>query len=118
MIRLNQYPFKEEYTYYMLQALKAGKKGAFRKDFLDLHPTDQAAIFIELDSSRRRRVYPFLSPAEFVKIFSRLALAMQKRCLLELDRRYVIDMLNELPSADAAYFSGLLTHQEADFAPV
>lgn len=30
MFKLDQYKFKEEYTYYMFQALKVGKKEAFR----------------------------------------------------------------------------------------
>ncbi|QOS99469.1 magnesium transporter [Brevibacterium sp. JNUCC-42] len=115
MIRLNQVQFKEEYTYYMLQALKAGKREVFRKDFLDLHPIDQTEIFVELDDSRRLRVYTFLSPAELGEIFSELDPKMQRQCILELDRHYAIHMLNELPPDDAADFFGLLTPQEADF---
>ncbi|GMX61196.1 hypothetical protein Elgi_74930 [Paenibacillus elgii] len=115
MFRLNQYKFKEEYTYYMLQALKGGKKEAFRKDFLDLHPTDQMQFFIELDEDRRLRVYSFLSPEEFGEIFSELDAFMQRKCIVELERDYAIEMLNELPSDDATDFFGLLSSKEADY---
>ncbi|MEZ2661537.1 magnesium transporter [Aneurinibacillus aneurinilyticus] len=115
MIRLNQYKFKEEYTYYMLQALKIGDKESFRKDFLDLHPMDQTTFFMELDDDRRFKIYSFLIPNEFGEIFSELDPLMQKKCILELDRQYAIEMLNELPPDDATDFFGLLSHKEADF---
>ncbi|PUA34871.1 hypothetical protein C8Z91_33930 [Paenibacillus elgii] len=115
MFKLDQYKFKEEYTYYMLQALKVGKKEAFRKDYLNLHPTDQMQFFVELDEARRSRVYAFLSPEEFGEIFGELDPFMQKTCIAELDRHYAIEMLNELPSDDAADFFGLLSDKEADF---
>ncbi|MBE9915154.1 magnesium transporter [Paenibacillus donghaensis] len=115
MIKLNQYKYKEEYTYYMLQALREGDKEVFRKDFLDLHPTDQTEFFLSLDDNRRLRIYSFLHPTEFGEIFSELRPDLQKKIIAELDRKYAINMLNELPSDDAAGFFGLLTHKEADF---
>ncbi|MGE8205295.1 magnesium transporter [Heyndrickxia sp. NPDC080065] len=115
MIRLNQYKFKEEYTYYMLQSLKEGNMDAFRKDFLDLHPMDQATFFLELCEARRFKIYSFLTPEEFGEIFSELDPFMQKKCILELDRPYAIEMLNELPPDDATDFFGLLSSKEADF---
>ncbi|RXZ80601.1 magnesium transporter [Paenibacillaceae bacterium] len=115
MIKLHQYKYKEEYTYYMLQALKAGRREGFRKDFLDLHPSDQTEFYVSLDDIKRLRIYSFLSPVEFGEIFSELEPEMQKEMILELEREYAIAMLNELPSDDAADFIGLLTHKEADF---
>jgi len=115
MIRLNQYKYKEEYTYYMLQSLKVGKKDTFRKDFLNLHPMDQATFFMELSEERRFKLYSFLTPSEFGEIFSELNPLMQKECILELDRPFAIEMLNELPPDDATDFFGLLPYKEADF---
>lgn len=115
MIRLNQYKYKEEYTYYMLQSLKSEEKDSFRKDFLDLHPMDQATFFIELSEERRFTIYSFLTPSEFGDIFSELEPSMQKKCILELDRPFAVAMLNELPSDDAADFFGLLSYKEADY---
>ncbi|MEK8127708.1 CBS domain-containing protein [Paenibacillus filicis] len=115
MIKLHQYKYKEEYTYYMLQALKEGRGEAFRKDFLDLHPSDQTEFFLSLDDNRRMRLYTCLTPVEFGEIFSELRAEMQKRIITELAREYAVEMLNELPSDDAADFIGLLTHYEADF---
>lgn len=115
MIKLNHYQYREEYTYCMLQALKGSKKDAFRTDFLELHPTDQADIFTEMDRTCRMRIYDYLNPAEFGAIFCELAPKKQKECMLELARPYAIQMLNGLPSDDATDFIGLLSYQEADF---
>lgn len=115
MIMLNQYQFKEEYTYYMLQALKEGRREDFRKDFLELHPMDQTDFFVELDAAKRQWIYSFLHPMEFGEVFSELKPHQQKKMIMELDRSYAIEMLNELPSDDAADFIGLLSHKEADF---
>lgn len=45
MIKLSEYKYKEEYTFYMLQALQESKREQFCKDFLDLHPNDQMEFF-------------------------------------------------------------------------
>ncbi|NQX70865.1 magnesium transporter [Paenibacillus alba] len=115
MIKLNQLRYKEEYTYYLLLAIKEENKDQFRTDFLELHPADQTQIFMALDDSKRTRVYSFLTPSEFGDIFSELPPLQQKNCLLELDHEYAILMLNDLPSDDAADFIGLLPNQEADY---
>ncbi len=115
MMKLHQYKFKEEYTYYMLQAIKDGRQDLFRRDFLDLHPSDQTEFFLSLDQLKRERVYSFLSPAEFGEIFSELIPGIQKEMIVELNRDYAVAMLNELPSDDAADFFGLLSQKEADF---
>jgi len=115
MIRLNQYKYKEEYTYYMLQSLKVEKKDSFRKDFLDLHPMDQATFFIELSEERRFKIYSFLTPCEFGEIFSELEPSMQKKCIIELDRPFAVEMLNDLPPDDATDFFELLSYKDADF---
>ncbi|WP_157259799.1 hypothetical protein [Paenibacillus sp. OSY-SE] len=78
MIRLNEYQFKEEYTYYILQSLKEGKKENFRRDFLNMHSMDQVNLFMELDETKRLRAYSFLSPAEFGHIFAELHPLQQK----------------------------------------
>lgn len=115
MLKLNQYKFKEEYTYYMLQALKEGNQEAFRKDCLHLHPSDQCDIFLTLDQPRRKRMYSFLTPEEFGEIFTELEPAVQQVIILELEGKYAVEMLNALPSDDAADFFGLLTHRQADY---
>jgi Mg/Co/Ni transporter MgtE len=68
MIKLNQLKNKEEYTYYLHQALKEGKKEPFRIDFLNLHPADQTHFFMGLDEIKRHRVYSILSSSEFGEI--------------------------------------------------
>ncbi|MFF2094215.1 hypothetical protein [Paenibacillus sp. NPDC058174] len=69
MIKLYEYKYKEEYTYYMLQALKEGNKEGFREQFLDLYPPDQAGFYMELDEGKREQVAIYLTPAEFGELF-------------------------------------------------
>ncbi|CAH8715714.1 hypothetical protein M5W83_01675 [Paenibacillus thiaminolyticus] len=94
MIRLNEYRYKEEYTYHLLQALKYGEAEAFRKDFQELHPSDRARFFLELSESGRCRVYSVLSPGEFGEMYAELS-GMQKRCMHELNRPQAVHMLNK-----------------------
>lgn len=95
MIRLNEYRYKEEYTYHLLQALKNGEAEAFRKDFQELHPSDRARFFLELSESGRCRVYSVLSPGEFGEMYAELTSDIQKRCMPELNRPDAVQMLNK-----------------------
>ncbi|WP_461202617.1 magnesium transporter [Anoxybacillus sp. TBDG-1] len=72
MIRLEQYRFKEEYTYYLLQSIKNEDKEAFRKDFLALHPYDQANFYLSLDEAKKKILTKWLYPKEFSDMFQQL----------------------------------------------
>ncbi|BAU29338.1 Mg2+ transporter MgtE [Aneurinibacillus soli] len=115
MMKLREYKFREEYTYYMLQALKGQQKELFRQDFLELHPTDQMEFFIELDETKRKTIYRFLTPTEFGEIFKELEPAKQNQCFVELDKLYTLEMIDHMSSDDAADFLGLLSPKQVDF---
>lgn len=112
MMKLREYKFREEYTYYMLQALKGQQKELFRQDFLELHPTDQMEFFIDLDETKRKTVYRFLTPTEFGEIFKELEPVKQTECFVELDKLYTLEMIDHMSSDDAADFLSLLSPKQ------
>ncbi|WP_054950779.1 magnesium transporter MgtE N-terminal domain-containing protein [Numidum massiliense] len=83
MIKLYKYKFREEYTYFMIRALKVGQREQFRRDFLNLHPADQLAFFLELDGEKRYRVYNFLKPTELADMFRKLEPAQRRHYVTE-----------------------------------
>ena len=105
MVRLTEHT-REEYTKQVLDALNANEKDHFREIFLELHPTDQAEIFIGLDEDKRKRVYEFLTPSEFAEIFQALQVENQKEISLELNEKYAAQMFNDMYADDVADFLG------------
>jgi len=114
MIKLKEYKFKEEYTYYLLQALKEERKEVFRKDYLELHPSDRTEFFEGLDDHKCLQLCSFLTPLEFGEIFSELKSGLQHKMIIELDPGYAAQLLNELPTDEAMVFWGILPHLEAN----
>ena len=47
MVKLNK-KRREQYTKFILEALQASEKEAFREAFLELHPSDQSDVFKRL----------------------------------------------------------------------
>ncbi|MFA9559130.1 magnesium transporter MgtE N-terminal domain-containing protein [Evansella sp. AB-rgal1] len=96
---------REELTYYLFLYLKNKDKDNFRKDFLELHPTDQAEIYNQFSEEKRKQVYTYLAPTEFAEIFQGLELKEQKTVFAELDD-FAIGILNDLPADEATDFFG------------
>lgn len=96
----------EQYKEKILHAIKDNNITLWRELFLDLHPTDQAALFKMLDSDGRKAIYKHLSSEEFADVFQGLEFKEQKEVLLELDYPYAVDILNNMYSDDAADFLG------------
>lgn len=103
MVKLDK-KTRGQYTKMILNALHEGKKETFRETFLELHPSDQADIFITLDKDARSRGYTFLEPKEFADIFGNFEVQNQKLVFLELDEHYASDMFNNLFTDDAVNF--------------
>ncbi|MCD2137746.1 magnesium transporter [Salinicoccus halitifaciens] len=76
----------------------------FREEFLALHPTDQAAIFIRFDAGERQSVYDILPPEEFSYIFEALDEYQQNVIFDELPGDYGTLMLNEMFTDNVATF--------------
>lgn len=103
MVKLDK-KTRSQYKKVILDALHEGNKTQFRSTFLELHPSDQADIFITLDKDARSRGYSFLTSKEFADIFGGLNVRDQKLFFLELDETYASDMFNNMFTDDVANF--------------
>lgn len=103
MVRLTEHD-KEEYANHIVLLLKDQAKEQFRKDFLELHPTDQMEIFDTLDAVGRKLVYDYLQPAEFAEIFQEMDIEKQKVIAMELNDTYLAEMFNNMYADDIADF--------------
>ncbi|WP_236939295.1 magnesium transporter [Evansella clarkii] len=97
---------REEFTYYLFMYLKNKDRESFREEFLDLHPTDQVDIFMQMSEEKRQRVYKYLSADEFSEIFQGLELSAQKTVFAELEEEYSLKMLDDLHADDITDFLG------------
>ncbi|WP_234410454.1 magnesium transporter [Caldalkalibacillus mannanilyticus] len=105
--------FQEEYSYYLLQLLKNEEKEKFRADLFKLHPTDQQHFFMTLDQEKRKRVYVYLLPAEFVDIFQEFGIQQQKQILSELEEEYAKQVLKNMYADDLTALIGSMSTKEA-----
>ncbi|WP_088104095.1 magnesium transporter [Halalkalibacter urbisdiaboli] len=113
MVRLTEQT-REEYKNQILHALNTKKKDYFRKSFLELHPTDQAEIFLDLEQEKQNRIYDFLLPAEFAEVFQSVDVEAQMECMLELDEQYAAKMFNEMYTDDVADFLSKIGKEKAE----
>lgn len=103
MVKLNK-KRREQYTKFILEALQAGEKEAFREAFLELHPSDQSDVFMILDQEARSQCYTYLTPKEFATIFGGLDVSHQKLYFLEMEETYAIEIFNNMFTDDIANF--------------
>ncbi|PLS15448.1 magnesium transporter [Bacillus sp. M6-12] len=75
----------------------------FRKEFLDMHPYDQAQFFTMLDKDIRANLYNFLSPEEMAALFENIENEEEEYedILSEMAPAYAADMLSEMYTDDA-----------------
>lgn len=95
---------KEQYNEGLLmQALDNGDLPAFREEFMNLHPYDQAQFFIRLEPDSRTGMYHYLSPAEVADFFEVLDIddAEYKDILAEMEPKYAADMLAHMYTDNA-----------------
>ncbi|OEF97753.1 magnesium transporter [Desulfuribacillus alkaliarsenatis] len=112
MVQLN-HKNREEYIYYLLLALKNRDKEKFRKDFLNLHPTDQTEVFRELTKDKRSLVYEYILADELALIFEGLYADEQKIIMEELEDTYAAEMLNDVSADDLVDFLGEVSAQQS-----
>ena len=103
MVKLNK-KRREQYTKFILEALQASEKEAFREAFLELHPSDQSDVFMILDQEARSQCYTYLTPKEFATIFGGLDVSHQKLYFLEMEETYAIEIFNNMFTDDIANF--------------
>lgn len=68
-----------------------------------------------MSEEKRKRVYDYLEPIEFARIFQGLALAEQKTVFAELEDAFALNMLNELAADDITDFFGQISDGVASF---
>lgn len=95
---------REQYFDTIFKALKNKEKEQFLEYFLELHPTDQVELFVDLYKDKRPMFYEYLSATEFADIFQGLDVETQKEVIKELDKDYVATMFNHMQSDDIAGF--------------
>ena len=105
---------REAYKRNMLNALHDKDKDTFREKFLGLHPSDQADIFIGLDSQARKTVYHYITPEEFAEVFENLEESEQKLFYLELDENYSLAMFNEMFTDNVVIFLNAINDERAE----
>lgn len=105
---------RENYKNIIIEALHAGDKEVFQKQYLELHPSDQVDIFILLDKEDRKKVYTFLTPKEFSVIFSGLYFIDQQACFEEMSNEYSSQILNHMFTDDTVRFLQRLNQDDAD----
>jgi len=71
---------------------------------MDLHPTDRAEIYKELNKEQREFVHKLLVPKELGEIFEQLDTEEQEQLLEEVDEQYA-ESLSMESKADVHLFS-------------
>ncbi|WP_088032613.1 magnesium transporter [Evansella clarkii] len=112
MVRLNKHN-RAQYENHIIEVLKQGDKDAFRESFLELHPTDQADIFVKLEGKMRKRVYEYVTPEEFAEVFQGLEVEEQKQTVQEADKKYLYEVFNNMYADDVADFLGEVQENKA-----
>lgn len=99
---------------------------AFRDEFLDLHPYDQAVFFMEQPEEIRLRIYMYLSPEETAAFMENIDLDDIEPFFMEMDPRFAamvfadmstddaVDILNELEKDAVVSFLTIMDEKASD----
>ncbi|RPF52121.1 magnesium transporter [Aquisalibacillus elongatus] len=82
-------------------ALKEDSIDLFRSEFLELHPYDQANIFVNLPKDIRLQIYTYLSPDEMSEIIEHFELEDVGEIITEMNPRFAAQIFDELSTDDA-----------------
>ncbi|HHY72444.1 MAG TPA: magnesium transporter [Bacillus bacterium] len=91
----------EQFASYLKEAIERNDIDAFREEFLEVHPYDQAKFFVNQEKDVRHQIYSYLSPSEMAELFHNLESEDQETILQEMDPAYIADMLSEMYADDA-----------------
>lgn len=88
---------------------------SFRKEFMKLHPYDQAQFFFKLEPGDRIQVYHYLSPAELSTFFEVLDIEdyEYKDILAEMEPKYAADTLAGMFTDNAVDVLNTLEKEQA-----
>ncbi|WP_407638876.1 magnesium transporter [Bacillus niameyensis] len=92
-----------------------GDLESFRKEFLNLHPYDQAQFFFRVDGQTRTSMYYYLSPKEVADFFEMLEFEDDdiKGILAEMEPKYAADMLASMFADNAVDLLNKLDKDQA-----
>ncbi|WP_085992703.1 magnesium transporter [Oceanobacillus senegalensis] len=96
--------YEEQYKAHwdkVYQALNRELTDAFRNEFLDLHPYDQALFFIDQEKENRMRIYSYLSPAELAELMINIEFENIPEYFKEMNPRLGAMVISEMPADDA-----------------
>jgi len=80
----------------IVTALSKDDRRTFREIFLNIHPTDQAAVYLALESHQHARIRYFLSAKEFADVFQALDPEQQTKAVEEMDDHYTAEMFDAM----------------------
>lgn len=107
-------------------ALENEQIDAFREEFIDMHPYEQAMFFMEQQTETRMKVYAYLSPEEIAEIMESIDLDDSVPFFIEMDPRFAsmvfaemaaddaVDILNEMDKEKVASFLTIMDQEAAD----
>src|SRR5690625_840646 len=113
MVKLNK-KNRKHYTKLIKDALHANHEKAFRENFLDLHPFDQASMFASFNQEQRKKGYDFLTSEEFALLFENLSTDNQILFFHEMEEEYSSEMLNNMFTDDVVMFLTEVNGEAAD----
>lgn len=85
----------------LIKLLNEEDTEAFRKEFLNLLPYDQAIFFKEQTEHIRLRIYTYLSPREISDIMQNIDLEDTEFFITEMDPHFATMVFSEMPVDDA-----------------
>ena len=89
---------------HLREMLEAHDIDAFREEFLELHPYDQATFYEKVEPDIRKVIYSFLAPTEMADIFEAIDIDDDEYTgyLAEMEPSYGAEMLSHMYADDAA----------------
>lgn len=99
----------------LIQTIEQGNLEGFRKEFLSMHPYDQAQFFFRMEPDIRMKMYYYLAPSEVAVFFEMLEIDDKeyKTILAEMDPKYAADMLGSMYADNAVDVLNKLSKEQA-----
>ncbi|MEI2368141.1 MULTISPECIES: magnesium transporter [Niallia] len=100
----------------ILHSLQNENLQEFRKNFLDLHPYDQASFFKEMEIEERAQVFEYLAPSEIAEMFENLQMDNWEYQALfaKLLPDYVAETLANMSVDDAVDILNVLDKEQVE----
>ncbi|PTL38204.1 magnesium transporter [Alkalicoccus saliphilus] len=112
MVKLTNYS-REEYKQYLISKIDDQDTTSVYDTLMDLHPTDRAEIYKELNKEQREFVHKLLVPKELGEVFEQLETEEQEQLLEEVDEQYAATMFDDMYADDAADFLAEMNDEKA-----